>query len=367
MQFYGNGWRFFVARSGGVFLLVAANIAIYIWLIQGVGGPTLPPDVLIRHGAMGSFALPLREYWRLVAYGFLHADMLHLATNMLCLVLWGPYLEKRVGSLYFVIIYLCALVGAALVTDFAHSTRYITVGASGAVAGILGALLCLSILGKISLSGTFFVTNIALNVAVAVAVPNVDWRAHAGGFAAGLICCAILNVLGGALRFLLRCKFPEFVKFNGAIVLLAALGALWLTDAVRQFDRQDFAWRLAACVMLALVAIKCADWLLCQPKGLAIFTLLFAVANAVIAYQLIDYFRAGIATACRAQPQSGFAFFDSGRVLVCADLAVTAQLAAIIVFVLTLLVYLRELRKGLADVGFVANGLQAERRRIEGI
>lgn len=367
MQFYGNGWRFFVARSGVVFLLVAANIAIYVWLSRGFAVGALPSDVLISHGAMGSFVLPLREYWRLVAYGFLHVDLLHLATNMLCLVLWGPYLEKRVGPLYFAIIYLCALVGAALVTDFAHSTRYITVGASGAVAGILGALLCLSILGKMNLSAGFFVTNIGLNIAIGFAVPNVDWRAHAGGFAAGLVCCAVLNVLGGVLRLLLRCKFPEFVKFNGTIVLLAAFGALWLANGVPQFDQQDLAWRIAACTIFAILAIKSADWLLCQAKGLAVFALMFAVANAVIVYQLIVYFQAGIAAACRTQPQSGFAFVDSWLAAVCADLDVTAQLTAVLVFALTLLLYLRELRKGFSDVGFVANGLQAERRRIEGI
>ncbi len=199
MQYYGNRWRFFAASSGTVFLLIAANIAIYAWLARDVGVGTMPSEILIRHGAMGSFALPLREYWRLVAYGFLHADLMHLATNMLCLLLWGPYLEKRVGSLYFAIIYLGALVGAALVTNFAHSTPYITVGASGAIAGVLGALLCLSILGKMDLSSQFFVTNIGFNVVLAFAVPNVDWRAHVGGFIAGFVSCAALNGLGGSV------------------------------------------------------------------------------------------------------------------------------------------------------------------------
>jgi rhomboid protease GluP len=350
-----------------VFLLIAANIAIYAWLARGVGVGAMPSEILIRHGAMGSFALPLREYWRLVAYGFLHADLMHLATNMLCLLLWGPYLEKRVGSLYFAIIYLGALVGAALVTNFAHSTPYITVGASGAVAGILGALLCLSILGKMDLSAQFFATNIGFNVVLAFAVPNVDWRAHVGGFIAGLVCCAALNVLGGPLRVVLRCKFPEFVKLNGTIAVVGLMCVLWAMGSLPPFGQPDAAGPLAIFVILALVAIKAADWLLCMTKGLAVLAFLFAGANAVIAFAAIGYFSADIAIACRARPATNVGFFNGTLTLLCADLHITAQFVAGLIFALTLLLYGRELRKGLSDVGFVANGLQAERKRIEGI
>ena len=367
MQYYGNRWRFFAASSGMVFLLIVANIAIYAWLARGVGVGTLPSEILIRHGAMGSFALPLREYWRLVAYGFLHADLMHLATNMLCLMLWGPYLEKRVGSLYFAIIYLGALVGAALVTNFAHSTPYITVGASGAIAGILGALLCLSILGKMDLSSQFFVTNIGFNVVLAFAVPNVDWRAHVGGFIAGLVSCAALNGLGGLSRVMLRCKFPEFVKLNGAIAVVALIHMLWVSGSLPLFGRGDAAGPVAVSILLGLVAIKAADWLLCMTKGLAVLVVALAAANAAIVFAAINYFSGNIAIACRGRPATNIGFVNGTLTLLCADLHVTAQVVAGLIFVLTLLLYGRELRKGLSDVGFVANGLQAERRRIEGI
>jgi membrane associated rhomboid family serine protease len=88
-----------------------------------------------RYGGMYSTALARHEYWRLLAYGFLHVNFIHLTTNMLCLVLWGGHLEKRVGPAYFLIIYLCAMVFGAIVGNAIHTTPYLTVGASGATSG----------------------------------------------------------------------------------------------------------------------------------------------------------------------------------------------------------------------------------------
>ena len=74
-----------------------------------------------------------------------------------------------------------------------------------------------------------------------------------------------------------------------------------------------------------------------------------------------------IVVACRGRPSTNFGFVNGTLTLLCANLHITAQIVAGLICVLTLLLYRRELRKGLADVGFIANGLQAERRRIEGI
>jgi membrane associated rhomboid family serine protease len=68
--------------------------------------------------------------------------------------------------------------------------------------------------GKIDLSWSFFVTNIGLNVVLAASSSRIDWQAHLGGFAAGVICCACLDIIEKALPLMLRCKFPEFAKMN---------------------------------------------------------------------------------------------------------------------------------------------------------
>ena len=99
---------------------------------------------------------------------------------------------------------------------------YLTVGASGATSGILGALLCLWILGKLDLRFDFFAINIGLNIAFALGNSRIDWGVHLGGFAAGLIACALLDLIEKANAYALRCKFPEAVKVNLALLVCVA-------------------------------------------------------------------------------------------------------------------------------------------------
>ncbi|MBV9219952.1 MAG: rhomboid family intramembrane serine protease, partial [Methylobacteriaceae bacterium] len=138
------------------FLLIAANLLVFGLCLFASSAKTISPEVLFENGAMYSQAMQRQEWWRLVAHAFLHADPLHLATNMLCLVLWGGLLEKRAGPFYFLVIYICAAIAGAILSDVHNSQPYLTVGASGAISGILGALLTLWILGKIDLSAQFF-------------------------------------------------------------------------------------------------------------------------------------------------------------------------------------------------------------------
>jgi membrane associated rhomboid family serine protease len=106
-----NRWRFFEVPHASVYLLFIANVVVFgLCLSRSGGSAVISADVLFRAGAMYSLAIERHEYWRLLAYGFLHADPIHLATNMFCLVLWGAHLERRVGSAYFLAIYACALV-----------------------------------------------------------------------------------------------------------------------------------------------------------------------------------------------------------------------------------------------------------------
>ena len=231
---------------------------------------------------MYSAAIERAEYWRLVAYGFLHANVLHLATNMLCLALWGAHLERRVGSFYFLVIYVCALIGGAVVGRYTHPDPYLTVGASGGISGVLGALLCLWVLGKIEATANFFVVNIGLNVALAFSVTEIDWGAHFGGFAFGLIACALIDLLEKGASFVLRCKFPEFVKVNALVIL--GLVALVLSTAGRGGDGRRRWMELPVGLALAgCVAVKACDILLSVKHGLAILVGAFAIANAALA------------------------------------------------------------------------------------
>jgi membrane associated rhomboid family serine protease len=362
-----NIGRFFEVPNATVYLLMAANIVIYGLCLNQSGAVAIPIGILFRDGAMYSFAIPQHQYWRLIAYGFLHANLFHLATNMLCLALWGGHLEKRVGSLYFLIIYLCGLVFGAYFGNFTHHGPYLTVGASGATSGILGALLCLWILGTVNLTANFFVVNIGLNIVLALNNLKIDWGVHLGGFAAGLIACAMLDLAEKASRFVLRCKFPEFVKVNIFLAGCITASLLWF-DPLTAFTPNWDGWLPALEYAVAvMVFVKLVDVVLSLKHGLAIIVIGLAVANAgVIAFagaRLASIMDSG----CRFYRAGGTFQFETLLGLTCWNPGLTIGIVAACALVLTIFLYSQELERGIKDVGFVASSLRAERMRRQGI
>jgi rhomboid protease GluP len=360
-----EGEGFFENPHAVVYLLIAANVAMFVLCAYKSHGDVIPAELLFRNGAMYAAALERQEYWRLVAYGFLHANLLHLATNMLCLALWGGHLEKHVGSFYFIVIYVCALVGGAIIGRYTHAGPYLTVGASGGISGVLGALLCLWLLAKIDVTANFFLVNVGLNVALAFGISNVDWGAHLGGFVFGLVACALIDVLERVNALVLRCKFPEFVKVNGLVVAVGILLILARDRPMAAIFDADGWPALAAIAVAGCVAVKLCDLLLSFRHGLAIIVVAFAAANAALAFAVAAW---AVVSACafHALPMLG-AVDGVVRDAACSDRNLTVAAAAAGVAVLTLLVYARELRRGLKDVGFVAGALRAERKRHRGI
>jgi membrane associated rhomboid family serine protease len=368
MAAYQN--RFWVAEPPHTttFVLIAANVFVFWLCLRSSTAAAISPEVLLLNGAMYSHGIERHEYWRLVAYGFLHANLLHLAVNMLCLALWGGYLEKRVGSFYFLVIYFCAMVVGAITSDSSHSQPYLAVGASGAISGILGALLCLWILGKIGLSANFFVTNIGLNVAVALISPKVDWAAHFGGFAGGLMACASIDILERLNKFTLRCKFPEFVKIN-FFILSGAFGVLvWNSKpSPLAFNTTEDWFPLLAYFALCLAAIKLVDLLLSLKKGLAIVVIALSAANAGLVL-LEDRMPTSLLTLdCASRPAGLGAPIGALINLACLNWQMTLRIVAACAFAVTILLYSQELVRGVKDVGFVGATLRADRKRGHGI
>jgi len=364
---YRDSQSFFAAPQAAVYLLLAVNILVFALCLKIAGTPELPGALLYRYGAMYAFALPRQEYWRLIAYGFLHSNLVHLLTNMLCLLLWGGQLERRLGWTYFVVVYACALVFGAVIGDAIHAKPYLTVGASGATSGILGALLCLWILGRTDLPGNFFIINIGLNVVLALSIPRIDWGVHAGGFCAGLIACAILDLLEKTLFRLLRCKFPEFAKANLFVLACAAVALWWGTQSAAGIDRAQSVVIAVAFAIASLLVIKLVDVILTVRKGLAIIVIALAAANAAVVQACATIFAAGLAAACASRPPSPVAALDATLQALCASLGSAAIGAAALTAMLTILLYSQELYRGLIDVGFVATSLQAARHRSRGI
>ena len=348
-------------------LLMFANFLVFGLCLRASNGPAISLDVLSANGAMYSQAIARHEYWRLIAHAFLHADPLHLAGNMLCLALWGGPLERRIGSFYFLVIYLCAMIAGAIVSDLHHSQPYLAVGASGAISGVLGALLCLWILGKIDLSAQFFLMNIGLNAVIAMSSQRVDWVAHVGGFAAGLIACALLDLLERASRFALRCKFPEFVKINGAI-LAATLGVLlWSSKPGTPVPGSQDWFLLLAYSASCLAAIKLIDLVLSLKRGLAIVVVAFSIANAGLMLLAVKTAALLPGLSCASSSPGPQGLLERLVDLACANRQITNDIIAACVLAATLLLYAQELARGVKDVGFIGGSLRAERKRRQGI
>ena len=113
---------------------------------------------------------------------FLHGGLLHLAFNMLALWWLGSIVEQSIGTLRFLLVYfvsgLAGSAGALLLSD----PLQITVGASGAIFGIMGALLILEYMQTGSLAGQAM-TLIVINLALTFAIPNISVGGHLGGLA----------------------------------------------------------------------------------------------------------------------------------------------------------------------------------------
>jgi membrane associated rhomboid family serine protease len=357
---------FELPRAIGCLLLIS-NIAAYGVCLYRSDAIDIPPDLLLRAGAMHSSAIERHEYWRLVAYGFLHADLIRLGANMICLILWAGHLEKRIGSLYFMLVYFCALVVAGIVVNLAHSGEYLLVGASGGVSGILGALLCLWILGRTDLPAGFFVISIGLNVALALNAPKIDWGAHVAGLVAGIVFCWLLDLIERTNARILRCKFPEFVKMNGFIVG-CALAIYFFESRALAFISREGSWLpVVAYVAACLALVKLLDFMLSMKKGLVIVVVAFSAANAAIVLLVANALFPTLVSKCPARLLGSTSEIERLIGAACTSLSMTIYVVAACAFALTILAHWRTLRRGIKDVGFVANTLRAERQRHHGV
>ena len=263
--------------------------------------------------------------------------------------------------------YVCALVAGGIVSDLTHSREYIMVGASGAVSGILGALLCLWVLAKIDLSASFFLVNIGLNVALAVGSSQIDWGAHFGGFVAGFLSCAVLDMIERANAYVFRCKFPEFAKMNCLLVGGALAITLFGSKPVEAPLPEGLWPRLLTYSILCLGFVKLLDLLLSIKKGLAATVLVFSVANAALAFVIARALAPVLVSRCAVPRSDGEDLLETLLGIACPNVDTTIYVIAASAFVLTMLAYWPQLYRGIMDVGFVAGALRAERQRCHGL
>ena len=142
-------------------------------------------------------------WWQLVTSMFTHVDILHIGFNMLALWILGPQLEAVMGRTRFLALYfLSGIAGSACVYWLADQQAQ-TVGASGAIFGLMGALLIVAIKIRGNIQG--ILTWIGINVVITVVGSSfISWQGHTGGFVGGLLIGAILIYAPKQRRVLLQ-------------------------------------------------------------------------------------------------------------------------------------------------------------------
>jgi len=129
------------------------------------------------------------EYYRLLTAAFLHGGLLHIAFNMWVLYALGPQLEAALGRIRFITLYLVSAIGGSVVSYMFSQPNSPSVGASGAIFGLMGATLVLG--HAMRQEVTSVLVFIGINIAIGFVVPKIDWRAHLGGLLVGAAVAAL--------------------------------------------------------------------------------------------------------------------------------------------------------------------------------
>ena len=172
---------------------------------------------LIVDGALYGPSVKAGEWWRLITSAFLHSGPIHLIFNALILWWFGRSLENLIGSRRFLGLYAISLLaGAAGALLF--SPNSLTVGASGAVFGVLGAGLVLERRGVMVFGGAAL-PIVAFNILLSFIIPRISIGGHLGGLLGGAIVILILSHLGK--------KNPAQTRIGPLVILgLAAVTVL---------------------------------------------------------------------------------------------------------------------------------------------
>ncbi len=176
-------------------LLTLVCVSVFAVMVLSGVHPLLPTTEQLRFwGANDGVRVALRhEWWRLPASVFIHGGLIHLAVNMWCLLSIGPLVERLFGNAAFAVLYLAAGVGGAIASMATQPPR-VSVGASGAIFGMLGALLAFLLAHRHSVPSTVLkplrssaLSFVIFNTLFGAVVPNIDQAAHMGGLVTGFL------------------------------------------------------------------------------------------------------------------------------------------------------------------------------------
>ncbi|MGH2741769.1 MAG: rhomboid family intramembrane serine protease [Pseudonocardiaceae bacterium] len=225
-----------VRRIGSVtepvltYVLIGINVAValggFLSGASATGGGNVGGSSLIADGALSGFAVDNGDYWRILTAGFLHYGLIHLLFNMFGLYILGGLLEPAVGRLRFGVIYFVSLLAGSFGALLLDPDK-LTVGASGAVFGLMGAAVVVMRNRGINPMESGLGLWIGLNLLITFTIPNISIGGHIGGLLGGVIAAALMFELPD------RVRMPAIAPtvLAGAVGVLAVVGSIAVSSS----------------------------------------------------------------------------------------------------------------------------------------
>lgn len=196
---------------------IMAICVIVFALMYILGDGSLDNITLLRFGANLDVLTKNGDYFRLITCAFLHIGIVHLIFNMYALYIIGPQIESFFGKIKYLSIYLISAVSASILS-LSFNTNTISAGASGAIFGLLGALLYFGYHYRVYLGNAVrsqIIPIIIINLLFGFTMTGIDNAAHIGGLIGGVLASIALGVPE---------KSNKTEKLNGLIVLAIYFG-----------------------------------------------------------------------------------------------------------------------------------------------
>jgi membrane associated rhomboid family serine protease len=208
------------------YALLAINVLVFLWQLSvGIDETAshwgMRPDVIATDNS----------YWLLITGAFLHGSIMHLVFNMMVLFFIGPTLERTINHWGFIAVYLLSALGGEVMSFVFSSFGDVSIGASGAIFGLMGALVVAG--RRHGLNITQVGILIVINMAFSFAQPGVDWKAHVGGLITGALVAAILVYAPRRNRFAWQIAGLAAVLF--VLAVIAGVESAHLQDYLTHF------------------------------------------------------------------------------------------------------------------------------------
>ena len=191
-------------------------INVFMFLFPLINGTT--EEFYNLFASYGPF-VKMGDYYRLISAAFMHANIAHLIFNMYALWIIGMQLESFIGKWRYLVVYLFSAISGSLLSVIVTPDA-VSVGASGAIFGLLGALLYFGYHYRVYLGTVIksqIIPLIVINLLLGFMVPGIDNAAHIGGLIGGT-----LIMIGVGVKY----KSSNFERINGLIVSAIYLGFL---------------------------------------------------------------------------------------------------------------------------------------------